>query len=197
MTKNIFFIVLLFCGVVFAQIKKIMVVPEPKEYQFTDEKFLLNGAVLNLNLFNKSDEPLSIAIVELKQKLSANYNVSWKKTPSASNISFGIPTKDKKFQELCRKNNLLHTELLGDEGYLLLIDKKEIIASANSNKGLFYATQTLLQLLNSSNDGYLQGVKILDYPSLKLRAVMDDISRGPVPTMDYMKYQIRRLASLK
>ncbi|MFA7420114.1 MAG: glycoside hydrolase family 20 zincin-like fold domain-containing protein [Melioribacteraceae bacterium] len=197
MTKKIFIIVLFLCGVGFAQIKRIMVVPEPKEYQFTDEKFLLKDAVANLNLFCKSDEPLSIALGELKQKLSANYNVSWKKTPSASNISFGIPTKDKKFKELCRKNNLLPTEQLGDEGYLLLIDNKKIIASANNSIGLFYAVQTLLQLLNSSDNGYLQGVKILDYPSLKLRAVMDDISRGPVPTMDYMKYQIRRLASLK
>lgn len=138
-----------------------MVVPEPKEYQFIDEKFLLKDAVANLNLFCKSDEPLSIALGELKQKLSANYNVSWKKTLSASNISFGIPSKNKKFLELCRKNNLLPTEQLGDEGYLLLIDKKRIIASANGSKGLFYAAQTLLQLLNSNNDGYLHGVETL------------------------------------
>ncbi|MBK5719841.1 hypothetical protein JGH11_03035 [Dysgonomonas sp. Marseille-P4677] len=26
---------------------------------------------------------------------------------------------------------------------------------------------------------------------------MDDISRGPIPSLEYMKYQIRRIAELK
>jgi hexosaminidase len=193
--KKIFLIALFFSRIASAQEKKIMVVPEPKEYEFTDEKFSINN--VNLNLLCKADEPLSIALSELKERFIQKSNISWKKSSSTATILFGLPSKNRRFKEICQSNNLLPTVLLGEEGYLLLITQKRIIASANSNKGLFYAAQTLLQLLNSANEGYLPGVKILDYPSLKLRAVMDDISRGPVPTMDYMKHQIRRLASLK
>jgi len=45
--------------------------------------------------------------------------------------------------------------------------------------------------------GKLPLVEIVDYPEMKFRALMDDISRGPIPNMEYMKYQIRRLSELK
>ena len=73
-----------------------------------------------------------------------------------------------------------------------------ILIAANTSAGLFYGAQTLKQLIKSNrNNSSLPGVKIIDYPSLKLRGILDDISRGPVPTMDFMKKQIRRLAELK
>jgi len=40
-------------------------------------------------------------------------------------------------------------------------------------------------------------MRVSDWPDLRVRAVMDDISRGPVPTPAYVRQQIRRCAELK
>jgi len=40
-------------------------------------------------------------------------------------------------------------------------------------------------------------MKITDWPAIPMRVVMDDISRGPIPTNAYIKEQIRRYSELK
>ena len=58
--------------------------------------------------------------------------------------------------------------------------------------------QTFKQLLRAhATLGFIPALSITDWPTLPFRGVMDDISRGPVPTLDYMKHQIRRLSELK
>ncbi len=88
-------------------------------------------------------------------------------------------------------------EELGDEGYELFIDNDKIVLAANTEQGLFYGRQSLIQLIRGAKNNAIQGVHIIDKPALKYRGVMDDISRGPVPSLEYMRYQIRRLAELK
>ncbi len=40
-------------------------------------------------------------------------------------------------------------------------------------------------------------IRIRDWPAMRWRGLHDDISRGPVPTLDYIKQQIRTLAGFK
>jgi N-acetyl-beta-hexosaminidase len=44
---------------------------------------------------------------------------------------------------------------------------------------------------------FIPAVKIIDWPTMRWRGVSDDISRGPVPTVDYIKKQIRTEAFFK
>jgi hypothetical protein len=44
---------------------------------------------------------------------------------------------------------------------------------------------------------FVPGVKIVDYPQMRWRAMFDDINRGPVPTVDYVKRQLRTEAAFK
>ncbi len=92
----------------------------------------------------------------------------------------------------------LTADSIGDQGYLLFSDKTHLIVAANTGQGLFYGVQTLRQLLRE-DDGKLicPAVSIRDWPSMEWRGVQDDISRGPIPTEDYMKRQIRTLAAYK
>jgi hexosaminidase len=92
----------------------------------------------------------------------------------------------------------LKADVIGDQGYLLFSDKSHLIVAANTGQGLFYGVQTLRQLLRE-DDGKLvcPAVAIRDWPSLEWRGVQDDISRGPIPTEDFMKLQIRTLAAYK
>jgi hypothetical protein len=107
-----------------------------------------------------------------------------------------------RLQDLSVRNFLaakgLKADSIGDQGYLLYSDKTHLIVAANTGQGLFYGVQTLRQLLRQ-DDGKLicPAVSIRDWPSMEWRGVQDDISRGPIPTEDYMKRQIRTLAAFK
>jgi hexosaminidase len=92
----------------------------------------------------------------------------------------------------------LKADTIGDQGYLLFADKSHLIVAANTGQGLFYGVQTLRQLLHE-DDGMLicPAVGIRDWPSMEWRGVQDDISRGPIPTEEFMKRQIRTLAAYK
>lgn len=111
-------------------------------------------------------------------------------------LHIGLKNQNKKFDILCEKQGFFKQDI-GEQGYELLIDKNKIILSANTPQGLFYGRQTLIQLIRGSKGNKLEGWHIIDKPVLKYRGVMDDISRGPVPNKEFMKYQIRRLAELK
>jgi hypothetical protein len=92
----------------------------------------------------------------------------------------------------------LNANSIGDQGYLLFSDASHLIVAANTGQGLFYGVQTLRQLLHADGHGLTcPAVSIRDWPSMEWRGVQDDISRGPIPTEDFMKYQIRTLAAYK
>ena len=64
---------------------------------------------------------------------------------------------------------------IGEEGYLLHI-RDYIALTALSKKGAFYATRTLLQILQRQNNSIPQGI-IRDYPRYKKRGFMLDVGR--------------------
>jgi hexosaminidase len=92
----------------------------------------------------------------------------------------------------------LKAESIGEQGYLLFSDNSHLIVAANTGQGLFYGVQTLRQLLHADGKTLVcPAVSIRDWPSMEWRGVQDDISRGPIPTEEYMKRQIRTLAAYK
>ena len=92
----------------------------------------------------------------------------------------------------------LNADSIGDQGYLLFSDARHLIVAANTGQGLFYGVQTLRQLLRPEGRILIcPAVSIRDWPSMEWRGVQDDISRGPIPTEDFMKHQIRTLAAYK
>ena len=85
------------------------------------------------------------------------------------------------------------------EGYAIEVDGDHVLVSARGGAGLFYGAQTVRQLIARTQTGALviPVVRIRDWPSMTWRGVQDDVSRGPIPTIDYVKEQIRILAGFK
>lgn len=84
------------------------------------------------------------------------------------------------------------------EGYVLVIENQQAYIIGASSAGVFYGVQTFKQLLPAPGaERALPTGTIRDWPAMRYRAVQDDLSRGPVPTLDFQKHQIRVLASLK
>jgi hypothetical protein len=85
---------------------------------------------------------------------------------------------------------------LRHESYQLLIRPDEIRLIASSPAGLFYAAQTLVQILRQCR-GEIPCMEIEDWPDFAARGVMLDISRDKVPTMQTLYDLVDRLAEWK
>ncbi|HUI31902.1 MAG TPA: family 20 glycosylhydrolase [Candidatus Acidoferrales bacterium] len=88
--------------------------------------------------------------------------------------------------------------LNSEDGYVLSSGDNHIQIFANKKTGVFYAVATLLQLAQKETEGYsFPKITIADYPSMKMRGISDDISRGQVSTIANFKKIIRFLAMYK
>jgi len=97
-----------------------------------------------------------------------------------------------------RRSGVEPPATLNDEGYVLLVSPNEAVVAGRTTAGTFYGVQTLKQLVRGEGAGaFIPSVKIADWPTMRWRGVSDDISRGPVPTVDYIKRQIRTEAFFK
>ena len=86
---------------------------------------------------------------------------------------------------------------LGDEGYTLLVEQKKIQLKANKPAGLFYAVQTLFQLMpveiagaekSENTDWIIPCVSITDKPRYVWRGMHLDVSRHFFPKEFIKKY---------
>lgn len=106
-------------------------------------------------------------------------------------------------QRTLKERKLSFDEPMKLEGYVLITTKDAAIAIASTGAGLFYAAQTLKQLIRTDpgaggkNAPRIFTALIRDWPAMKYRGLHDDLSRGPVPTLDYQKRQIRTFAAYK
>lgn len=91
---------------------------------------------------------------------------------------------------------LISSTPLPPESYSLKISQKGVTAIGADSHGLFYAAQSLLQLINHYGP-LLPCCEIEDSPDFLIRGVMLDISRDKVPTLETLYWLIAHLAMLK
>ena len=82
------------------------------------------------------------------------------------------------------------------EAYVLEIKVWGATVRASGPSGAYYALTTLHQLL-ALNEGRICLLMVEDRPSMKLRGISDDISRGQISTMENFKATIRAMAYVK
>lgn len=84
------------------------------------------------------------------------------------------------------------------EQYSLQVTSTRVIIKAETSTGLFYAVQTIRQLVEGSgNQAFLPAVSIEDKPALTYRGVMMDFAHGGQPTVPEIRRQIDFLATWK
>jgi predicted amidohydrolase len=86
---------------------------------------------------------------------------------------------------------------LGEQGYTLSTRKNEIVIQAYGEAGLFYGTQTLMQLIEKTPQGYsVRGVEISDKPDIMQRAIHYD-TKHHQDKASYVKSFIKDLSRFK
>jgi hypothetical protein len=84
------------------------------------------------------------------------------------------------------------------EGYAIIPDGKGLALTGATEAGVFYALQTVKQLVTGYGaNAVLHTATIRDWPAMKYRGLQDDLSRGPVTTLEFQKKLIRTIAAYK
>ncbi|HVZ48815.1 MAG TPA: family 20 glycosylhydrolase [Gemmatimonadaceae bacterium] len=84
------------------------------------------------------------------------------------------------------------------EGYVLVAGPDQAVVVAASAAGIFYGAQTMKQLVRTDGGSpRVYATTIRDWPAMRWRGMQDDLSRGPLPTLEFQKKQIRTFAAYK
>ena len=95
-------------------------------------------------------------------------------------------------------SSLAFSDDMKAEGYVLVSTKDGAVVVAGSAAGLFYGAQTLKQLIRTdAASPRIQLAVIRDWPAMRYRGFHDDLSRGPVPTLEFQKKELRTFAAYK
>ncbi|HUZ04007.1 MAG TPA: glycoside hydrolase family 20 zincin-like fold domain-containing protein [Acidobacteriaceae bacterium] len=172
---------------------KLALVPMPREVQVAGAIPLQHGVAIR----SSRDTEDTFAAQDLAD--------TWKQR----GVECRLQGKDKEAVELLRLNTKKASEILSrqhlsftpemhDEGYILASEGNTLYDIAATPAGIFYGAQTIKQLLTEQGSTLsLQKVTVRDWPAMKYRGLDDDLSRGPVPTLEYQKKQIRTFAAYK
>ena len=100
---------------------------------------------------------------------------------------------------ILEERHLQFDPAMAREGYVIApAGVNSVVVIAKTTTGFFYGAQTIKQLIRGAGKGTVLLVPTLrDWPAMAHRGVSDDWSRGPLPTMDFVKREIRTLAAYK
>ncbi|NOG98150.1 MAG: family 20 glycosylhydrolase [Ignavibacteriae bacterium] len=167
---------------------RIIPTPQVVLQNYTDFKFENNFAISisddNDNL-NYCAQLLSNTIMK---KIKALVTITSDENSTAA-IELRIIDEDEMSQRI--------PDSLKNESYRILINNNKILVESISERGIFYACMSLIQIFEKSQNHRLPGVEIIDYPDFKVRGISDDISRGQVSKLENFKKIIREISRYK
>lgn len=178
---------------------QVKIIPAPKKVTPGTETFTLdsNAYILLCDPASKSDKfAADLLRGEIKSRLALDIPVLDDSRPAGSQILIGA--KSNPLAKLSAQLHGIDVATLGTpEGYVININNNSILLLGADADGAFYAVQSLRQLLRSATGPKFTTMRIEDWPDFHFRGITDDISRGPIPTMDTIKLNIARLAEFK
>ncbi|MHC4396905.1 MAG: beta-N-acetylhexosaminidase [Planctomycetota bacterium] len=161
----------------------VNLIPYPQEVKLAGGDFVL-GARMAIVVDKNASEADKFAANQLARDIEKQWdvNVRVSKSPAAKSI---ILTRKTAPEKLC------------EQGYHLAVTPDKVTIQANGEAGLFYGTQTLLQIIKKGSSGpYVKGMEITDWPDIPLRAVHYDTKHFQEKG-DYVKNFFRTLAGYK
>src|SRR6266850_4793733 len=161
----------------------LSVLPYPQVVNVRGENFRFSKKIIIVIGQNASPEDV-FAAQDLARNLKQDFDID----ASVSTVGTkGSITLSRKGAE----------KRVGAEGYQLSVSAGQVLIKAISSAGLFYGTQTLLQLIQKENDVYIvHGLEITDWPAIRQRAVHYD-TKHHQDKKEYVENFIRDLAHYK
>lgn len=152
------------------------IIPAPVSYQENDGYFKLNGSTIITTPANYQKAGF---VASLKKGIELRCGLKLESSPFKNQAVKGI---------IFNLNKDLN---IHPEGYKMVIGKKTITIEASSEAGLFYAVQSLLQLIPTESKSKSIKIKcseINDYPRFAWRGLHLDVCRHFMPKEFVLKY---------
>ena len=179
--------------------RALKILPAPKEVKILPGDFVITSSTRIL--IGGTEDRAAAELLQEEVHDRAGIKLAIETTASVPKSAGHIVLarfSERALHDYLSSQGVMPADDLGSQGYVLRVSSPGIIVAAKTAQGVFYGVQTLRQLL------YVKGkslqapaLVVRDWPSMEWRGVQDDISRGPIPTLDYMKSQIRILAEYK
>ena len=173
---------------------QLALIPKPRELATVGTTMLTNGLTIDVPA-NADDRFAANDLADALRERGINARVG---AGTASARITLLRASNPNAQKLLTANNLALTGPARDEGYVIVSEGSHITIIGATSSGVFYGAQTVKQLIEGSGPAAkLNRARIRDWPAMPYRGLHDDLSRGPVPTLDFQKKQIRTLAAYK
>src|SRR5437762_8152478 len=187
----------LVCGAAKAQSPGAQIIPAPKQLTLGEGSFSIRDARVTLGDNKSAEDQFAAQDFIDDLKVTAGVSLSLSRGQARREILIGridlLP-----IAQALKRVGAEPPATLNEEGYVIVANADHVIVAGNTNAGTFYGLQTLKQLVRGDGaNALVPALKIVDWPTMRWRSVSDDISRGPVPTLDYIKRQIRTEAFFK
>jgi hexosaminidase len=173
-------------------------IPQPRELKSKSQAFLITRGVRIVVISSSpADTFAAHALQEEIRTVSGQALRVVKAGPSPTSAIVLGRFSDPEIQNMLETHHL-QADGVGDEGYLLDVEPSLVIVAGKDSAGLFYGVQTLRQLVPRNKDkAEILGVRARDWPALRYRGTQVDLSRGPVPKLEYLKRVVRTIAEFK
>ena len=186
--------VLAFCAAE-AQVP-VHLLPAPREASFGATVDLPPRILVSVPVRNEQDE-FAARDLEDAWKLAGSSDAEASRGAAVYRVTL-LRTDSVAAKALLARRHLVFDPVMESEGYILIVDAHEAAIIASSSSGVFYGVQTFKQLLPLAGaPRVLPTGTVRDWPAMRYRGIDDDLSRGPFPTLDFQKKQIRIFASFK
>src|SRR5580692_3020409 len=176
----------------------VHLLPAPREANFGATVDLPSRIIVSVPVHNEQDE---FAARDLEDALKSIKLASADDTRGAAGAAYRVlllRTDSEQAKALLTRRKLAFDAAMESEGYILIVDAHEATIIAASGSGVFYGVQTFKQLLPLAGaPRVLPTGTVRDWPAMRYRGIDDDLSRGPFPTLEFQKQQIRIFASFK
>ena len=183
-------------------VRALKLLPAPKEVRIADGSLVIKPSTAIIIRHAEDRIAAEMLQKEIYDRAGLKLAIeSFTAVPNmVGNISFGRLT-DRGSSPSVTKMEEKPGGVLGKQGYVIEASYSGVMVAGNTAQGVFYGVQTLRQLIRPEVAGVktlaIPALFIRDWPSMEWRGVSDDISRGPIPTLGYLKNQIRTLAEFK
>lgn len=178
--KALGLLLLFFCAqvAVYAQNAKPFVIPELKEWKGKEGAFVPSADMRVVY----TDE----ALRAVAEAFAADYGQMFGAAPA---VAQGKPSEGDIYFTLKKDKKL------GREGYAIRVDRY-VTVSAPEVVGAYWATRTLLQMSEQTEDRQLPKGQLRDWPDYAMRGFMMDCGRKFIP-MSYMRDLVKMMAYYK
>jgi len=175
-----------------------ILVPQPRELQSAGPVFRVLSTTRIVLVDDLPDDRFAARSLQEELKMVAGSSLPI--VPAAGDRADAIVLgriENSTIRRLLLRHHL-ETNGLDEQGYVLDVQQDQVLVAGKDAAGLFYGVQTLRQLMVGNNRQVdILGVRVRDWPAMIYRGTQVDLSRGPVPKLDYLKRIVRTIAEFK